>query len=120
MSNSCCPRLIPTATEVVTTGVSVVITALVPTVAPTFSQCLTFSIPVADNGVTTGQEAVSLIWGGTAAPIVDSCGRAVPSQMLSGRNGHRYTVQFGLANTTPVFFARRGFKCRRTTTVAPA
>ena len=120
MSNFNCPPLIPTATAVVATGVSVTITAQVPTVAPTFSQCLPFSLPVADNGVTTGQEAVTLIWGGTTAPIVDNCGKAIPAQMLSCNNCHRYLVQYGLAGTTPVFFARRGFKCRKTTTVAPA
>jgi len=121
MNNShCCPPLIPTATAVVVTGVSVTITAQVPTVAPTFSEILRFQLPLADNGVTTGKEAVSLVWGGTTANIVDNCGRIVTSQMLSCCGCHNYTVQFGLAGTTPVFYARRGFKCRKTTAVAPA
>ena len=118
MSNRCCPPLVPTATAVVATGATVTITAQVPTVAPTFGQCLPFELPLADNGVTTGQEVVSLVWGGTTAVIVDNCGKQIPSQMLSCRNCHQYVVQFGLAGTTPVFFARRGFKPRRTTTVA--
>ena len=117
---NCCPRLIPTAIAVVVTGVSVTITAQVPTVAPNFAECLAFSLPVAVNGITTGQEVVNLVWGGTTAPIVDNCGREIPAQMLSCHPCHRYVVQFGLAGTAPVFYARRGFKQRRTTCVAPA
>jgi len=118
MNNFNCQPLIPTATATVVEGATVTITAQVPTVAPNFSQCLAFAMPTPASP-TTGQEVVSLVWGGTTAQIVDNCGRTIPAQMLSCDSCHKYLVQFGLAGTTPVFYARRGFKCRRTTTVAP-
>jgi hypothetical protein len=85
------------------------------------------AIPVELLTPITGQEDVNIVVGGVTLPLVDNCGRLIPAQRLALAKGNCREVegrvmfvQVTTNATELVATGRRGFRCRKTTAVAPA
>jgi len=103
-------------------GTSITITFPATVTTPDFGQIFTFAMTESLPPIT-GTEEVIISVGASTYPLVDNNGLLVTGQMLRRPQPMNccqmtsavYRIQFGAAGTESVFFARRGFRQRRTT-----